>query len=44
MLTYFIPLVSSMSPLWDYCLNYVICVAFIATVPIILRKLVGVYV
>lgn len=35
-----VPLIGTMSPMWSYVLNYVLCLCFIATVPCIIRKVV----
>lgn len=41
MINYIIPLVACMSPMWTYILNNYIALCFIATVPIILRAIIG---
>lgn len=38
MLSYVIPLIACMSPLWGYILNYVFVLGFIASVPCIIRE------
>lgn len=40
MLNYIIPLISKMSPMWGYVLDFVVALCFVATVPCILRRVV----
>lgn len=40
MINNIIPLVSSMAPMWNYVLTFVMALAFVATVPCIIRKIV----
>ncbi len=40
MIVNLIPLIASFSPFWEYVLNHIIALAFIATVPCIIRKVV----
>lgn len=40
MINYIIDLVGSMSPIWSYCLTHILCLAFISSVPPIIRKVV----
>lgn len=44
MIGYIIQLVGCMSPFWSYALTHILALAFVATVPCILRKLVAIYV
>lgn len=40
MINYFIPLLATMSPMWDYALTSLMCLMFVATVPCILRYII----
>lgn len=40
MMNYIIPLLATMSPLWDYVLTTLMCMMFVATVPCILRYII----
>lgn len=40
MIQYIIPLIASFSPMWEYVLYHVFCLAFIATVPCIIREVI----
>lgn len=40
MIQYIIPLVAAYMPLWDFGLLHLMCLAFVATVPVIIRKVV----
>lgn len=42
MINKIIPLVACMKPMWGYVLTIIIALAFVATVPCIIRKIVGV--
>lgn len=42
MINNMIPLIAAMSPMWTYVLNYIIALAFVATVPCILRAIIGI--
>ena len=44
MISYVIPLIACMSPLWDYVLTLIIALAFVATVPCIVRGIIRIYV
>lgn len=39
MMNYIIGLVGSLSPMWSYVLTPIMCLAFVATVPCILREM-----
>lgn len=41
MIEYIIPLVACMKPIWSYILTEFIALCFIATVPVILREIIG---
>ena len=41
MINYIIPLVAAMRPMWSYVLTHIIALAFVATVPCILRAMIG---
>lgn len=41
MIEYIIPLIACMKPMWFYVLNHLIALFFIATVPVILREIIG---
>lgn len=40
MLFMIVPLIATMSPMWGFILNYIVCLCFVATVPCIIRKVV----
>lgn len=40
MINYIIPLVATMAPMWSYVLTILIALAFVATVPCIVRKII----
>jgi len=40
MINYIIPLISKVLPIFGYVLNYVFALAFLATVPVIIRDIV----
>lgn len=40
MINYIIPLVACMSPMWSHVLTILIALAFVATVPCIIRQIV----
>lgn len=42
MINFIIPLLSSMTPMWNYVLIHIFALMFIATVPRILRAIIGV--
>lgn len=44
MIDYIIPLVACMSPMWSYVLFILVALAFVATVPRIIREVVALYV
>lgn len=44
MIVHIVELVASFAPMWVYALTHFMCLAFVATVPVIVRKLVGQYV
>lgn len=44
MIEYIIPLIACMSPMFDYVLTLIIALAFVATVPCIIRGIVKIYV
>lgn len=44
MLIHFIDLVSSFTPMWDYVMNYILALGFLATVPCIVREVVRIIV
>lgn len=44
MLIHFIELISSFTPMWDYVLDYVLALGFVATAPCIIREVVRIIV
>lgn len=40
MIDYIIPLIATFAPMWEYCLNILLCLMFVATVPCIIRKII----
>lgn len=42
MINFIIPLLAAMSPMWNYVLVHVFALMFIATVPCILRAIIGI--
>lgn len=42
MINYIIPLLSCMTPMWSYVLIHIFALMFIATVPCILRAIIGI--
>lgn len=41
MIDYIIPLIACMRPMWNYVMTHYISLCFIATVPCILRAIIG---
>ena len=41
MMNYIIPLVACMKPIWSYVFNHLFALFFIATVPVIVREIIG---
>lgn len=39
MLRYIIPLIATTASLWTYALNFIFCLAFIATIPCLIRDI-----
>lgn len=44
MINYIVPLVATMRPMWGYVLTLILALAFVATVPVIVRKVVSIFV
>lgn len=44
MIGYIIALVGSVAPMWEFVLTHVLCLAVVATVPCIIRKVVAIHV
>ena len=40
MINYIIPLIATMTPIWSYVLTIILALAFVATVPCIVRNII----